>query len=296
MNTLRALLVDDERLARKRLAELLTRHPEITVVGEADSVESAAAAVTRLRPDVVFLDIEMPPGNGLDLLPLLPAVPELPAIVFVTAYEAFAVQAFAVSALDYLLKPVHPERLALTVGRLCRDAERRAADALAGANEAGAGGGLSVSRAGGSGAVVAESGAPGSGSETPFDTLAPFPVKGGELTLESRITLGDRQASCAVEVGNIVVIQALGSYSRVSLRGQSAIVMLRSISEWEGLLPAGSFVRLDRSLIVQRALWRATERVSRDESLATFEGIPSKLQLGRVATLRLKKLLAGEAG
>ena len=274
MNPLRALLVDDERLARKRLAELLSRHVEITVVGEADSVESAAAMTQRLRPDVIFLDIEMPPGNGLDLLPLLPAPPELPSIVFVTAYEAFAVQAFEVSALDYLLKPVHPERLALTVDRLCRQAARRAAETTAGVT-----------------ALSATAGVPGTGSEAPFETRTPFPSKSDGLKLESRITLGDRQTTCAVEIGAIVVIQALGSYTRVSLRGQPSIVMLRSISEWEALLPPEHFVRLDRSLIVQPAQWRSTERISRDESLATFEGIPMKLQLGRAATLRMKKHL-----
>ncbi len=118
MRTLRALLVDDERLARKRLMALLAAHPQIQVVGETGDLESAVSMVTEMRPDVVFLDVEMPPENGFDLLARLPELPEQPAVVFVTAYETFALDAFAVSAFDYLLKPVHPERLALTLRRL----------------------------------------------------------------------------------------------------------------------------------------------------------------------------------
>ncbi|RYD38424.1 MAG: response regulator [Verrucomicrobiaceae bacterium] len=114
----RAVIVDDERLARKRLRDLLKAHPGITVVGEADSVETAVPVIAEHRPDVVFLDVEMPPRSGFDLLPLLPESPHTPDVVFVTAYENFALRAFEVSAIDYLLKPIHTERLALTVQRL----------------------------------------------------------------------------------------------------------------------------------------------------------------------------------
>jgi len=113
--SLRALLVDDERLARKRLAELLGLHPCIQIAGEADSVESAAAFAESLQPDVIFLDVQMPPANGFDLLPRLH---RQPPIVFVTAFDGYAIKAFEANALDYLLKPVHPDRLAETIRRL----------------------------------------------------------------------------------------------------------------------------------------------------------------------------------
>ncbi|WP_415908681.1 LytR/AlgR family response regulator transcription factor [Oleiharenicola sp. Vm1] len=109
---LRALLVDDERLARKYLRQLLAEHADVTVVGEAGSVADAAARAAELRPDVIFLDVQMPPASGFDLLPLLSPAP---AIVFVTAHDQFALRAFAASAADYLLKPVVPERLALAL-------------------------------------------------------------------------------------------------------------------------------------------------------------------------------------
>lgn len=113
--TLSALIVDDERLARRELVALLAAHPEVTVIGEAASVDEAAPLVARLDPDVVFLDIQMPRRSGFELLA---ASDVRGRIVFVTAHDVHAIRAFEVNALDYLMKPVHPERLAQTIARL----------------------------------------------------------------------------------------------------------------------------------------------------------------------------------
>jgi two-component system, LytTR family, response regulator len=115
MNSLTAIVVDDERLARRELTRLLTKHPVIDIVGEASSVEEAAVLVRRLDPDVVFLDIQMPRQSGFELLE---AADVRGRLVFVTAHDVHALRAFEVNALDYLLKPVHPARLAVTVSRL----------------------------------------------------------------------------------------------------------------------------------------------------------------------------------
>jgi two-component system, LytTR family, response regulator len=112
-----AILVDDERLARRELSHLLAAHPSINVVGQAASVEEAATLVGRLDPDVIFLDIQMPRRSGFELLD---ACEVRGQVVFVTAHDVHAIRAFEVNALDYLLKPVHPDRLALTVARLTR--------------------------------------------------------------------------------------------------------------------------------------------------------------------------------
>jgi two-component system, LytTR family, response regulator len=118
------LLVDDERLARQELRSMLAAHPEIEVVGEAATIDAAVAAVRAEAPDAVFLDVHMPPDSGFALFERLGvgSHTRLPLrIVFVTAHDAYAVRAFEVNALDYLLKPVHPDRLADAVHRLLRE-------------------------------------------------------------------------------------------------------------------------------------------------------------------------------
>ncbi|MFN8058665.1 MAG: LytTR family DNA-binding domain-containing protein [Vicinamibacterales bacterium] len=113
--TFRTLVVDDEPLARKRLVKLLARHREIEVVGEAEHGQQACDRIGTLAPDLVFLDIQMPGLSGFEVLAQLT---HRPRIVFVTAHDEFAVKAFEEQALDYLLKPVEPERLARAVARL----------------------------------------------------------------------------------------------------------------------------------------------------------------------------------
>ena len=115
---IRALLVDDEAPARSELRYLLAAHSEVQVVGEAASAPEALELARDLRYDVVFLDVEMPGLTGLEAAPLVQERRDPPAIVFVTAHAEYAVDAFAVEAFDYLLKPVDPERLARVVERL----------------------------------------------------------------------------------------------------------------------------------------------------------------------------------
>jgi len=112
---LSALIVDDERLARRDLVSLLKAHDQVTVVGEADDVPSAVKAIGKLNPDVIFLDIQMPGDSGFDLLEKVDVEAR---IIFVTAYDEYAIRAFEVNALDYLLKPVHPDRLAKALEKL----------------------------------------------------------------------------------------------------------------------------------------------------------------------------------
>jgi two-component system LytT family response regulator len=119
----RAVIVDDERLARQKLRSLLAAHPEIQTIGEADSVETATRLIAQTQPEVIFLDIQMPGASGFDLVNHLP---EPVKIIFVTAFDEFAIRAFEVNALDYLLKPVNPQRLAATVARLSEVVEPQA--------------------------------------------------------------------------------------------------------------------------------------------------------------------------
>jgi len=117
---MRALLVDDERLARLELRRLLTSYPHIEIVGEAANIAEAESQIRALRPSLVFLDIEMPGGNSFELLDRLDLseLTPVPAIIFTTAFDRYALKAFEVHAMDYLLKPIAPQRLAEALTRI----------------------------------------------------------------------------------------------------------------------------------------------------------------------------------
>jgi two-component system LytT family response regulator len=117
---LRAILVDDEPLARVYLSKLLRNHQEIDIVGEAGDLTSAMALISSAQPDVIFLDILMQGRSSLSLLPMLETIDRQQSVVFVTAYDEYAVRAFEANALDYLTKPVSPERLAKTIARMIK--------------------------------------------------------------------------------------------------------------------------------------------------------------------------------
>jgi two-component system LytT family response regulator len=113
---MKVLLVDDERLARNELRRLLAVHADLEIVGEAVDVEDALAKIPVLKPALIFLDVQMPGADGFSLLERLE--PPLPQVIFTTAYDEFAVKAFEFSALDYLLKPVDPNRLVAAIEKL----------------------------------------------------------------------------------------------------------------------------------------------------------------------------------
>lgn len=110
-----ALIVDDERLARKELSTMLAEYKNISICGEAEDVPSALEAISKTNPDIIFLDIQMPGKSGFELLDEITTEAK---IVFVTAYDEYAIRAFEVNALDYLLKPIAPERLQKAIERI----------------------------------------------------------------------------------------------------------------------------------------------------------------------------------
>lgn len=113
---IRTLLIDDEQPARERLKQLLAAHPDVEIVGEAEDGVQAAERIAELTPDLVLLDIQMPGASGLDVVASLGK--QRPAVIFCTAYDQYAVDAFELSALDYLLKPVNRARLAAALERV----------------------------------------------------------------------------------------------------------------------------------------------------------------------------------
>lgn len=261
MNPLRALLVDDERLARKYLRRLLAEQTGVTIVGEAGSVPDGAALAARLRPDVIFLDVQMPPASGFDLLPLLEPAP---AVVFVTAHDQFAVRAFAASAADYLLKPVAPERLALALHHVRHG------------------------RTGPGEAPLAAS----VGGDEPAPRAAP--PAASPLGLDDALILRDAGRLRRVRVGEIAALVAEGSYTRVYLAADRPMLTPRGMTSWAEQLPAPPFLRADRSLLVNLRRVAGLDIRSRDEGQLTLEaaGAPS-LALRRVALAQLRAALAG---
>lgn len=112
---MRAVIIDDERIARQELRRLLSAHPSIEVAAEAQNGREALDLIPKLAPDVIFLDIQMPEMTGFEILSQLD---DFPQIIFTTAYDEYAIRAFEVSALDYLLKPIAADRLAAAVAKL----------------------------------------------------------------------------------------------------------------------------------------------------------------------------------
>ncbi len=120
---MKALIIDDERLARKELTNLLQEYQEIEIAGEAVNAEDAEEKIKALKPDLLFLDIQMPGKTGFELLQSLESVPE---VIFTTAYDEYALKAFDFNALDYLLKPIEPDRLKESITKLLNRANKDA--------------------------------------------------------------------------------------------------------------------------------------------------------------------------
>ncbi len=127
----KALIIDDERLARNELKKLLQEFPEVEVIGEASNADEGIEKIESLAPDLIFLDIQMPGKTGFDMLIELEKAPH---VIFTTAYDEYALKAFEVNALDYLMKPVEPRRLADALQKLHQAEEKEMAAAMAGVN------------------------------------------------------------------------------------------------------------------------------------------------------------------
>jgi two-component system LytT family response regulator len=244
------LLVDDEPAANKLMSKLLSAHPEFKIIDAVESVSEARKVLRSITPDVIFLDVEMPKKSGLQLLGHLK--PET-TVVFVTAYENYAVQAFEAGALDYLVKPVSPERLEIAISRIKR---LRSSESSA----------------------LKEN--------PPEEALLVSP------TMDS-IHLPSRRygKSEMLKLADIVWVEGAQNYTHVQLlSAKSTEIYRRRLMEWEGLLTSKLFKKLDRSLIVQVSLISSTEWINRDETVISFHKTEAKLSIGRAASQKLKEI------
>jgi len=252
---IRAILVDDESLLRRDFRDRLKRHPEIDIVGEAHDVQSAVALVVATRPEIIFLDVQMPPDNGFDLLPHLEHIDPLPAVVFVTAFDRYALRAFEVNAMDYLTKPVHPDRLSQTVERLKRAyAEPHA--------------GLAASPA-----LVTQ-------------LISETPLESADI-----VRLQDGRYLRFVEAGSIAAVQSQGDYTRILAAGGKPVMVKSTLSHWEARLPVELFPRISRSLLVNFQQIQQVSRTDREKTQVFFKDIAEPLTLSRLEFRRLRSFL-----
>lgn len=212
------LIVDDERHARKELERLLKDFPDIHIAGEAVNAREARERIEALHPDLVFLDIQMPEETGFELLESLGN--SIPRIIFTTAYDAFALRAFDFGAVDYLLKPIGPRRLALALQRAC------------------------------------QTDSPGGTVEDLDAPIPESPVR--PLALADKVLLGGSDRIAYVTVASIVVIEALGSYSKIWVDDQF-LVIRRSLAALEARLPTEFFMRANRSQLINLQQIQAVE-------------------------------------
>jgi two-component system LytT family response regulator len=219
---LRALIVDDERLARERLRELLAGDADVEIIGECGNGDDAVTAIARDQPDLVLLDIQMPELDGFGVVRTV-GVEDMPAVVFVTAHDEHAVAAFEVHAVDYVLKPVDPERFAEAVRRAkrriasargtgARDDDRELRERLA--------------------ALVAEV----SAAAVPGPAPTRLAIKG-----EGRVVF--------VRIADVDWVEAMDNYVRLHV-GRDVHMMRETLSNLEARLAGTTFLRIHRSSIV----------------------------------------------
>jgi len=249
--TLRVLIVDDEPLARERIRELLRACDDVDVIGECADGESAVAAIESEAPDLVFLDIQMPALNGFDVLEALGAG-RLPGIIFITAFDEYAVRAFETGALDYLLKPVTAERFEAALERASARLVRRGADDDA----------------------------------TLRALLERLHADRGHAT---RFVARDGTRITFVNVGDVDWIEAAGNYARLHV-GPRVHLLRETLKSLESRLDSSEFVRVHRSAIARLDRIVSLEPYFHGEYIITLQD-GTRLTASRSYSARLRALL-----
>jgi two-component system LytT family response regulator len=229
---IRTLVVDDESLARARVCKLLAGQPDLEVIGECDNGRQAIASIQELQPDLVFLDVQMPEVTGFDVLRALP--PETwPVIVFITAYDQHAVQAFEIHALDYLLKPFTQARLLKAIERARRHLLARDASSL---------------------------------KQQLAELLKPAEPEPVYLT---RIAIKTGSQTVFVKVEDIDYIESAANYAVLQTRGENH-VLRETLTNLEAKLPPRMFLRISRSIIVNLDRVKGIKSAPRDEHVVVL--------------------------
>ena len=244
------LLVDDSRLARTELRHLLLAFPDVAVVGEARHADEARAQIAALRPDLVLLDVQMPGQTGFELLASLETAPH---VIFTTAYDEYALQAFAVNALDYLLKPVQEARLAVALAK----ARARLRTPVA---------------------VPALADAPD------------LPPPQAPLTAQDQVFVKDGERCWFVKLADIKLFEISGSYTRIHFEGQRPLIP-RTLQQLEARLDPKVFFRINRQQIINLKWIAGIEPWFSNTLRLTLRDGP-EVEVSRQQSARFRELLS----
>jgi two-component system, LytTR family, response regulator len=257
---MKALLVDDERLARAELRRLLAAHPSVEIIGEADNGNAALDLIGQTKPDLVFLDIQMPGKNGFEVLQALQD--PKPQIIFTTAYDQYALKAFEFSAADYLLKPVDPKRLEQAIDKLSAPQELPVVDAQA-EEEA----------------------------EEDFES-APQPANNREKVLgpEDHVFIKDGEKFYYLRLGQVRIFESIGNYVRLH-SDQGKPMILRSLNALEERLDSAHFFRANRKHMVNLQKVEHVEPYFSGGLLLKMNG-GDKIEVSRRQAAKFKELLS----
>lgn len=247
--SVRTIIIDDERLARNELKKLLQDFAEIEVIDEASNVQEGIEKIGFHHPDLIFLDIQMPGKTGFDLLEELESAPK---VIFTTAYDEFALKAFEVSALDYLLKPIEPKRLYDAIQKVQQDENNTAGSTNGNSN------GLTL--------------------------------RNGLLTEDDQVFVKDGDRCWFVKLNEIRLFESVGNYAKVFF-GSNKPLILKSLNSLEERLDDKVFFRANRKHIINMRWIDKIEPYFNAGLLLELKG-GEKIEVSRRQTVKFKEMMS----
>jgi two-component system LytT family response regulator len=247
--SVRTIIIDDERLARNELKKLLQEFGEIEVIDEASNVAEGLEKIEQHNPDLIFLDIQMPGKTGFDLLEELERSPK---VIFTTAYDEFALKAFEVNALDYLLKPVEPRRLSDAIQKLHLEESKESATGNGGPN-----------------------------------TLL---RSNGSLGENDQVFVKDGERCWFVKLNEIRLFESVGNYAKVFFAGNKPLI-LKSLNALEERLDDKVFFRANRKHIINMRWIEKIEPYFNGGLLLELKG-GEKIEVSRRQTVKFKEMMS----
>ena len=246
---IRSVVVDDVDMMRATLKKVLDNFPNIEIVGEASDYESARDVINKTTPDLVFLDIDL---NGITSIDLLNEISCNPKIIFITSHPDFAIKAFELNAVDYIMKPISGDRLRKAIDRITADIETPAGtegEAISGFNE------------------------------SDSDRFSPDQI----------ILLNFDNKMNFIKIRDINYIEAFGNYTKVYLNDGKLSITYNSIKSWDSRLPEDVFIQIHRSTIVNLLNVTKIEKWTNDTGRLFLKGIEKPFEISRSYFFQIKK-------